>query len=68
MSGLGLWNPNKELDKAERSNMSGLGVGHVRVSSLEPGIRKRGGHVWDGGRSCPARASRIQPRSRICLA
>jgi hypothetical protein len=37
MSGLGLWNPNKEPDKAERPDMSGLGVGHVRVSSLEPG-------------------------------
>jgi hypothetical protein len=44
MSGLGLWNSDKELDKveitwdkAERSDMSGLGAGHVWVSSLEPG-------------------------------
>jgi hypothetical protein len=33
MSGLGLWNPNKE----EGPNMSGLGVGHVRPESLESG-------------------------------
>jgi hypothetical protein len=38
-----LWNPTKKSDKAgvtrdkaERLNMSGLGVGHVRVRSLEP--------------------------------
>jgi hypothetical protein len=37
MSGLGLWNPNNEPDKAERPNMSGLRVGHVRVRSLELG-------------------------------
>jgi hypothetical protein len=36
MSGLGLCNPNKDSDKAERLNMSGLGVGHVQVRSLEP--------------------------------
>jgi hypothetical protein len=38
MSGLGLWNPDKEPDKAERSNMSGLGVVHVRVRFLELGL------------------------------
>jgi hypothetical protein len=29
MSGLGLWNLDKKLDKAGRSDMSGRGVGHV---------------------------------------
>jgi hypothetical protein len=29
MSGLDLWNPDKEQDKAERPDMSGLGAGHV---------------------------------------
>jgi hypothetical protein len=38
MSGLGLWNPNKELDKAERPNMSGLGAGHVRPEPLKIGV------------------------------
>jgi hypothetical protein len=33
MSGLGLWN----LDTEEGPNMSGLGVGHVRLESLESG-------------------------------
>jgi hypothetical protein len=37
MSGLGLWNPDKEPDKVERPDMFGLGVKHVRVRSLEPG-------------------------------
>jgi hypothetical protein len=40
MFGLGLWNPDKAevtQDKAERPDMSGIGVGHVRVRSLEPG-------------------------------
>jgi hypothetical protein len=37
MFGLGLWNLDKEPDKAERPDMSTLGVGHVQVSSLEPG-------------------------------
>jgi hypothetical protein len=43
MSGNHLWNPAKKpnkaritRDKADRSNMSGLGAGHVRVRSLEP--------------------------------
>jgi hypothetical protein len=31
ISGLGLWNPNK----AERSDMSRLGAGHVRPEPLE---------------------------------
>jgi hypothetical protein len=37
MSGQPLWNPVTKLDKAERPNMSGLGVGHVRSESLESG-------------------------------
>jgi hypothetical protein len=44
MSDHHLWNPAKKpdkarvsQDKAERWNMSSLGVGHVRVRSLEPG-------------------------------
>jgi hypothetical protein len=37
MSGLELWNP----DKAEKPDISGLGVGYVRVRSLEPGYRAR---------------------------
>jgi hypothetical protein len=36
ISGLGLWNPDKEPDKSEKSDMSGLGAGHVWVRSLEP--------------------------------
>jgi hypothetical protein len=46
MSGQALWNPAWEPDKsgsrdlnrvkAERSNMSGLGAGHVQENSLEP--------------------------------
>jgi hypothetical protein len=44
MSRLGLCNPSKKPDKArvtrdkvERSDMSGLGAGHVQIRSLEPG-------------------------------
>jgi hypothetical protein len=37
MSGLGLWNLDKEPDKAEKPDMSGLGAEHVRVRSLELG-------------------------------
>jgi hypothetical protein len=37
MSGLGLWNLDKESDKAKRSDMFGLGAGHIRVRSLESG-------------------------------
>jgi hypothetical protein len=44
MSNHRLWNPAKKLnnsmftrDKAERPDMSGLGVRHVQVRSLEPG-------------------------------
>jgi hypothetical protein len=37
MSGLDLCNLDKEPDKAERPDISELGVGHVRVRSLEPG-------------------------------
>jgi hypothetical protein len=36
MSGLGLWNPDKEPDKPERPDKSGLGTGHVWVRSLKP--------------------------------
>jgi hypothetical protein len=36
MSGLGLLNPAKKLNKAERLNMSELGAGHVQIRSLEP--------------------------------
>jgi hypothetical protein len=38
MSVLGLWNPDKAgvtRDKAERSDMSGLGVRYIWVRSLE---------------------------------
>jgi hypothetical protein len=31
------WNPATEPNKTERSDMSGLGVGHVRPESLESG-------------------------------
>jgi hypothetical protein len=34
MSGQSHWNPATEPDKAERSDMSGLGAGHVRTESL----------------------------------
>jgi hypothetical protein len=37
MSGLDLWNQDKEPDKAERPDKSGLGAGHARVRSLELG-------------------------------
>jgi hypothetical protein len=30
MSGLGLWNPDKKLDKAKWPNMSSLGAEHVQ--------------------------------------
>jgi hypothetical protein len=35
MSGLGHWNVDKEPDKVERPDMSGLGPGHIWVRSLE---------------------------------
>jgi hypothetical protein len=35
MSGQSLWNPVAKPDKAERPDMSVLGVGHVRPESLE---------------------------------
>jgi hypothetical protein len=38
MSELGLWNPDKEPDKTDRPDMSGLGVGHV----------------WAGAWTCPS--------------
>jgi hypothetical protein len=38
MSEFGLWNPDKEPDKAERSNMSGQGAGHVYSEPLESGL------------------------------
>jgi hypothetical protein len=38
MSGLGLWNPDKKLDKAERSDISELGGGHVQQEPLETGL------------------------------
>jgi hypothetical protein len=44
MSGLGLWNSDKELDKAEKPDMSGLGVKHVWVRSLKSGLGA--GYVW----------------------
>jgi hypothetical protein len=37
MSGHRLWNPAAKPDNAERPDMSGLGAGHVRPESLEPG-------------------------------
>jgi hypothetical protein len=33
--GLGLWNLDKELNKAERPDMFGLGAGHVQPKHLE---------------------------------
>jgi hypothetical protein len=50
MSGLGLWNPDKELDKAERPDMSRLGVGHVWLDPLETGLGA--GYVWPDRRIC----------------
>jgi hypothetical protein len=38
MSELGLWNPEKELDKAEWPDMSGLEAGHVRPEPLESSL------------------------------
>jgi hypothetical protein len=38
MSRLCLWNSDKELNKAERSDMSRLGAGHVRPEPLESGL------------------------------
>jgi hypothetical protein len=37
MSGQSHWNLATESDKAERLDISGLGVGHVRPESLESG-------------------------------
>jgi hypothetical protein len=34
------------LDFAERSDMSGSGAGHVRLTSLEPSLET--GYVWSG--------------------
>jgi hypothetical protein len=39
-----LWNPATEPDKAERPDMSALGVRHVRPESLESGYDV--GYVW----------------------
>jgi hypothetical protein len=51
MSGLGLWNSDKEQDKveitwdkAERSDMSGLETGHVRLELLETSLGAE--YVW----------------------
>jgi hypothetical protein len=33
-------------DKVERPDMNGLGAGHVRVRSLEPGLERAAEHVW----------------------
>jgi hypothetical protein len=38
MSELGLWNSDKESDKADRSNMSGLGDGDVWPEPLESAL------------------------------
>jgi hypothetical protein len=38
MSGLDLWNPDKEPNKAEQPNMSRLGARHVRPEPLESGL------------------------------
>jgi hypothetical protein len=40
--------------------MSGLGAGHVRVKSLEPGLGRGVGHVSPSGRTCPAKGSKIR--------
>jgi hypothetical protein len=37
MFGQSHWNPTTELDKAERPNISGMGVGHDRPESVESG-------------------------------
>jgi hypothetical protein len=44
MSGLSLWNPTKESDKAQRLDMSGLGAGHVRPEPLKTSLGA--GYVW----------------------
>jgi hypothetical protein len=44
MSGLDLWNSDKELDKAERPDMSRLGARHVQLEPLESGLGA--GYVW----------------------
>jgi hypothetical protein len=41
MSGLGLWNLNKEPDKAERPDMCELGGGHVQPRPLESNLGAR---------------------------
>jgi hypothetical protein len=50
--------------------MNGLGAGHVRVRSLEPGLERAAGHVrvrslepghvWPEGRTCPVKVSGIR--------
>jgi hypothetical protein len=48
MSGLGLWNLDKESNKAKRMDMSRLGAGQVWVRSLESGLGA--GYVWPNRR------------------
>jgi hypothetical protein len=48
MSGLGLWNPDKEPSKAKRSDMSGLEARLVRPEPLETDIGA--GYVWSDRR------------------
>jgi hypothetical protein len=50
--------------------MSGLGVGHVRPSSLKPGLGTQvkggeAGHVRAGGWTCLRKLSETQIRGRI---
>jgi hypothetical protein len=44
MFGLGLWNLDKEPDKAERPDMFGPQAGHVWPETLETGLGAR--YVW----------------------
>jgi hypothetical protein len=50
MSELGLWNPDKEPDKTERSDMSGLGLWNPDKEpdkAERPNMSELGvGHVW----------------------
>jgi hypothetical protein len=38
MSGLGLWNLDKEPDKAKTADMPGMGAGHVRPKPLKSSL------------------------------
>jgi hypothetical protein len=74
MSGNHLWNPTLEPDKfgsrdltwdrAERPDICGLGVGHIRDIAAERKLRP--GHIRAGGWTCSAKDSRNWSKGRIC--